>query len=92
MITNSVLQAVGDTITLKELKLSKPSNKGDSCSIEEFINNSLLQIGVENAYHLLEKFEKKTIQQTLDLCEGNISKASEYLHITRNTLRTKLKS
>lgn len=39
----------------------------------------------------LEQIETEHIQRVLDKCDGNVSRAAELLHITRQTLYAKLK-
>ena len=68
--------------------------QGNKISIEHFPYKVIQNMFMPEQMELttLEKMEKEFIQRALDVFDGNVSKASELLGITRKTLYNKMKS
>jgi sigma-54 dependent transcriptional regulator, acetoin dehydrogenase operon transcriptional activator AcoR len=68
-------------------------SQGKRLTIEHFPKKVFEQIFLQNNVKLttLEKVERESIKKALDVFEGNISKTSELLGITRKTLYKKIK-
>ncbi|WP_034681136.1 helix-turn-helix domain-containing protein [Caldalkalibacillus mannanilyticus] len=62
----------------------------DTCHLQ-LDEHNLNQIAQPSTCSSLEEMEKETILQTLQLAEGNMSKAAKMLRIGRNTLYRKMK-
>lgn len=91
IIYKTILNSRNETITIEDLKTNITSKENDKLEIFNKITEDLIDIyGLENSNLILEDFEKYMIKSIFNRT-NNISKVSNYLGITRNTLKTKVK-
>jgi DNA-binding NtrC family response regulator len=91
IIYKTILNSRNETITVEDLKTNINSKENDKLEVFNKITENLLDIyGLENSNLILEDFEKYIIKAVFNKT-NNISKVANYLGITRNTLKAKLK-
>lgn len=88
VITNAALQAIGESITVKDIKLLSSKAKNEH-SLYSSIEQELIDIGYENAYKVYESVQNLVVKATLKKYDHNITKAANALRVSRNTLKSK---
>lgn len=88
-IYNATLNAKQDKITkndLAYLKLTKPST---SCDMKDLIRKKIDNDGIKNLNDIQNQIEKTILECAVEKC-SNITQLSEYLKVSRLTLRKRL--
>lgn len=86
-----ILNSRNDIITMEDIKNNLEDENNTQDKIFDNIVEELINIySIENSNLILEDFEKNLLKSIMKK-ENNISKVSNYLDVTRNTLKSKLK-
>lgn len=88
-VYNAALNAKQDKITKDDLAYLKLSNDTNSCDIKGFIKKKLEEEGLSNLSNIQNEIEKAILECSIEEC-SNITQLSEYLKISRLTLRKRL--
>lgn len=93
IIERAVLLSDGESIQLEDLAVgseppSEPEPTGGGLTIENF---GEIRIEIPPWGIAIEDVERKLILAALETASGNVSRAAELLHISRDTLRYRLK-
>jgi DNA-binding NtrC family response regulator len=91
IIYKAILNSRNEIISIDDIKNNISSKDNEKSEIFNKITEDLIHIyGIENSNLIFEDFEKHMIKKLLNK-NNNITKISEYLGITRNTLKSKIK-
>lgn len=91
IIYKAILNSRNKIISIDDIKNNISSKDNEKSEIFNKITEDLIHIyGIENSNLIFEDFEKHMIKKLLNK-NNNITKISEYLGITRNTLKSKIK-
>ena len=91
IIYKTILNSRNEIISIDDIKNNISSKDNEKSEIFNKITEDLIHIyGIENSNLIFEDFEKHMIKELLNK-NNNITKISEYLGITRNTLKSKIK-
>ncbi|WP_428026362.1 sigma-54-dependent transcriptional regulator [Arcobacter sp.] len=91
IIYKAILNSRNETILIDDIKSNIEDKENYKIDFFDKIIEELLNMyGLENANLIMEDFEKYMIEAVMNK-DNNISRASNYLNITRNTLKSKLK-
>jgi len=90
-IYNAVLNSKQDKILISDLNYLKFSkyNANGLCSLKDTIKNKIDKEGLENIKNIKEEIDKNILECSIEKC-SNITQLSEYLGISRLTLRKRL--
>ncbi|MGM0533707.1 MAG: sigma-54-dependent transcriptional regulator [Campylobacterota bacterium] len=90
VITNAVLHTNSENIDKEDLRLSAGVCQPQTQTLESMIYARLNEHGVKYAGKLIKELEHIVTEQTLQICDNNITKAARALNIARNTLKSRL--
>lgn len=91
ILYKTILNSRNETILIEDIKNNINNKENVKLEIFDSIIEDLIDIyGLENSNLIFEDFEKYMIKSIINKT-NNISKVSNYLGVTRNTLKSKIK-